>query len=343
MSKPKLLYAIQGTGNGHVARAREIVPILQERYEVEILLSGNQSEVRLPFPIHHQRKGLVMHYSKKGGVSFVKTWLKTNIIQLIWEVLRFPVHQYDVVLNDFEFVSAWACKLKGKECLAAGHQAAFRSGKVPLPEKKDVLGQFILRYYAPATHYLGYHFERYDDFIQTPVIRKEIRTLEVQSKPHYTVYLPAYADDKLQAILEKIPEIQWEVFSKRCKQAYQTENCQFRPVENEAFLQSFAHCTGVLTSAGFETPAEALYLGKKLFVVPIKHQYEQYCNAAALKALGIPVSMRLDSEGQEMLRQWCNEALPLKVQYADTTAGDLYQFIEAHLPQAKAVSVTNTI
>ncbi len=30
----KILYAIQGTGNGHVARAREIVPILQKHYDV---------------------------------------------------------------------------------------------------------------------------------------------------------------------------------------------------------------------------------------------------------------------------------------------------------------------
>jgi hypothetical protein len=35
----------------------------------------------------------------------------------------------------------------------------------------------------------------------------------------------------------------------------------------------------------FETPAEALFLGKKLLVIPMTGQYEQECNAAALAAL----------------------------------------------------------
>lgn len=343
MSKPKLLYAIQGTGNGHVARAREIVPLLQERYEVEVLLSGNQSEVKLPFAVHHQRRGLVMHYSKKGSVSFLKTWWKTNFIQLAWEVFRFPVQQYDVVLNDFEFVSAWACKLRGKACLAAGHQAAFHSKKVPLPKKKDAIGQFILQHYAPASHYLGYHFKSYDNFIHTPVIRKEIRQLSVVQKPHYTVYLPAYADAQLLQILETIPEIEWEVFSKRCTQSHKVKNVRFNPVENEAFLNSFAQCTGILTSAGFETPAEALFLGKKLFVVPIKHQYEQYCNAAALRQLGIPTAMYIDREGQAQLKQWCTATTAIKQHYRDTTATDLYAFIDSFLQQRATVSTTNAI
>lgn len=29
----KILYAIQGTGNGHLSRARDIIPILQEDHE----------------------------------------------------------------------------------------------------------------------------------------------------------------------------------------------------------------------------------------------------------------------------------------------------------------------
>lgn len=45
----------------------------------------------------------------------------------------------------------------------------------------------------------------------------------------------------------------------------------------------------MLCGAGFETPAEVLHLNKKLLVVPMKSQYEQHCNAAALKKLGVPV------------------------------------------------------
>ncbi|MDP4129751.1 MAG: glycosyltransferase family protein [Bacteroidota bacterium] len=39
----------------------------------------------------------------------------------------------------------------------------------------------------------------------------------------------------------------------------------------------------VIAGAGFETPAEAMYLGKTLMVVPAKGHYKQKCKAAALQ------------------------------------------------------------
>ena len=38
----KILFAIQGTGNGHISRAREIVPLLQQYGEVDLLVSGTE-------------------------------------------------------------------------------------------------------------------------------------------------------------------------------------------------------------------------------------------------------------------------------------------------------------
>ena len=40
MKKPKLLYAINGTGLGHISRAKTLIPILKETAEVDILISG---------------------------------------------------------------------------------------------------------------------------------------------------------------------------------------------------------------------------------------------------------------------------------------------------------------
>lgn len=66
--------------------------------------------------------------------------------------------------------------------------------------------------------------------------------------------------------------------------------------------------------AGFETPAEALFLDKKLFVIPIHNQYEQECNAAALDLLGIPNSKTLR---KEEIEKWVNSRQHLRVNYPD--------------------------
>jgi uncharacterized protein (TIGR00661 family) len=106
----KILYAIQGTGNGHVARAREIIPILQGFGEVEVVLSGDQSEVQLPVAPSYRSRGLTFIYNSQGAVSFWKTLLKNNPLAIYRELRRFPVGKYDIIINDFEFITAWACR-----------------------------------------------------------------------------------------------------------------------------------------------------------------------------------------------------------------------------------------
>ncbi len=315
-----------------MARALEIIPILKKYGDVDILLSGNQSEIELPFEIKYKKRGLVMLYSKKGGVSFWKTVWNTNLFTLLRDVVVLPVQQYDLVLSDFEFTSAWACKLKGKASIGMGHQASFASKKIPLPIKTNWFGAFILKQYAPTKKHMGYHFKKYDTFIQTPVIRKGIREMQPENNGHYTVYLPAFDDKTLITLLRKLKEVKWQIFSKHCKKAYSLGNVQITPVHNQHFLESFRTCAGVLTSAGFETPAEAMFLGKKLFVVPIKHQYEQYCNAAALAEMNIPVAKNLNKKTLNQLKSWCTQGQAVKIHYHNTTEADIVEMLKNNLP-----------
>ena len=47
----KILYALQKTGNGHLARAQEIIPLLEKYGDVTVLTSGSQSQIQLGFPV----------------------------------------------------------------------------------------------------------------------------------------------------------------------------------------------------------------------------------------------------------------------------------------------------
>lgn len=323
----KILYAIQGTGNGHVARAREIVPLLQKWGEVHVVLSGDQSEVELPFEVHYRTCGLTFIYNRKGGISYWRTLLKNNLWQIGREIKNFPIQQYDYVINDFEFITAWACRLRKKSCTALGHQASFHFTAAPRPARKSFLGEFILKNYAPATRYIGFHFDYFAQGIYKPVIRLEIREAQPQNKGHYTVYLPAIGDEEVYKILRGVDNISWEVFSKFAERPYQKDNVYFKPIHNEHFLKSFTTCEGILTSAGFETPAEALYLGKKLFVIPIKGQYEQFCNAAALKAINVPQVEKFTLKTLPHIRDWVQHQEPVQVDYPNEIENILEELV----------------
>lgn len=332
----KILYAIQGTGNGHLSRAMDVVPCLQRRATVDVLVSGIQADLSLPFPVTYRMHGLSFIFGKKGGVDLWRTFMSSTVRRLIHEVSTLPIEQYDLIINDFEPISAWACNTRDKPCIGLSHQAAAMDPQAPKPKEQDMLGKFILRNYAPASFYYGFHFRRYNDRIFTPVIRQQIRQLEVSDKGHYTVYLPAYDDARLLKHLMRFPDIRWQVFSKHNKTPFELRNIQVQPIANEPFIRSMATSAGVLCGAGFETPAETLFLRKKLLVIPMKNQYEQHLNAAALEDMGVPVIKNLKPKNDIAIEAWLNSRHTVEVDYPDCTQEIIDKLLETHVHKAFA-------
>ena len=333
----KILYAIQGTGNGHLARATEIVPMLKSMADTDVLVSGTQADLKVPFQIDYQFSGLSFILGKTGGVDIWETAKKMPIVQFIKDIRNLPVEKYDLVISDFEPVSAWACRLRNKECIGLSHQNAVLHPSAPKPEFKEWIGKLILKHYAPASFKYGFNFKPFSPHIFPPVIRHDIRNAELTQKPHYTVYLPAYSDQQIQDVLSSITDIEWQVFSKHSKSKYIVGNLHFQPVSLDEFTKSFLSCTGLICTAGFEGPAEAIFMGKKLCVIPMKKQYEQYCNAAFLKSMGINVLNDFSDSGSA-IQDWIENSEPLQIRFPDMTNVILSNIISRHGDLRKVLS-----
>jgi uncharacterized protein (TIGR00661 family) len=324
----KILYALQATGNGHISRANEILPHLMQLAQVDILLSGTQSNIELNHYVKFRRRGLSFVFGKSGGVDYLQTLKKIKSKQFLREIKTIPVEKYNMVINDFEPLSAWACKLKNIPCISLSHQYAVLDKAAPKPLRFDPFAWVVLKYYAPCKTGIGFHFKKYSNTIQTPVIREEIRNAYVRNLGHYTVYLPAYSAQKIVKILSEFNQIQWHVFTKDCSKSYGEKNCWVRPINTFDFTGSFINCEGIITGGGFETPAEALFMKKKVLVIPMKKQYEQQCNAAALKDMGVPVIKTLKKKHKQKIANWLNTKQQIEVDYKDDTATILHTIIE---------------
>lgn len=325
----KILYAIQGTGNGHLSRARDIIPALQKKGELDILVSGIQADVGLDYPVRYKLHGLSFIFGTKGGVDLLNTYKKNKVKKLYKEIAQLPVEKYDLVINDFEPVSAWACRLRKKPCVSLSHQSAILNAHAPQPAKEDIVGRMILQHYAPTDMQWGFHFREYDKNIFTPVIRRQVRNITPTDKGYYAVYLPAYDDKRIIKVLSAFSKTRWMVFSKHSKRTYKEGNVSITPVSNGAFVDGLAAATGVLCGAGFETPAEVLYLKKKLMVIPMKNQFEQQCNAAALKEMGVPVIKSLKAKHAERIQAWIDAGQHIPVEYFDHTDLIIEQLLDA--------------
>lgn len=325
----KIFYAVQATGNGHISRAMELLPYLEQYGTVDIFLSGDNSHLAMDAPVKYRSKGVSLYFNSTGGLDYWRIVRGIHPLTLKKEISDLPVEKYDLVINDFEYITAAACAKKRIPSVQMGHQASFQSRLTPRPGNKSAVGEWILKNYARASHYIGLHFDRYDDFILPPVIKKEILDSEPVDKGYITVYLPSYSCFELEKIFQHFKGSQFHIFSKEIKQEIKKENITFQPVNKNLFNQSMIQCGGIITGAGFETPAEALYLGKKIICIPTLGQYEQVCNAAALEKLGVKCLKKIDANFSQVFYQWL-ETDAIQVNYSQTIPRLMDQLMMTH-------------
>lgn len=299
----KILYSVQATGNGHISRALDLIPYLKKYGEVDFFLSGANYSLDLPNALY-KSEGIGFFYDKKGQIDYLKTMRKFKPFRAIKEANELPVEKYDAVINDFESITAMACKKKSKFSVGFGHQASFQFPTVPMAKKFDPIGRYVLKNYAKCDKYVGLHFNNYDwNNVYTPVLSDKIVELgkqELSKEFTMLVYLPSYANAQIIDALESISKYcPIDVFSS--EGSWDTETIKFHKPDKSEFIKKMSTCTYVITSAGFETPAEALYLGKQLVVVPIRGQYEQACNAEALRRdFNVPVAKNLKDLSEKL-------------------------------------------
>jgi len=326
----KIFYAVQATGNGHVSRAMELIPYLRQYGNVDIFLSGNNSHLPLNAPVKYRSKGLSLYYNATGGLDYWKILRGFHPLQLRKEINDLPVEKYDLVINDFEFITASACAKKKIASIQMGHQASFQSRLTPRPLHKNAMGEWILKHYAKATHYIGLHFDQYDDFILPPVIKQEILHADPVDSGHITVYLPFFSDECLEKIFRGFHHLRFHVFSKEATSITENGNIKLLPVDKSLFNKSFIACHGIIAGAGFETPAEAIHLGKKILAVPARGHYEQQCNAAALQKMGVACIQRIDSSFANVLERWLATSNTIQIEYPDVIPHLINRLLTLH-------------
>lgn len=136
----KILYGIQGTGNGHTTRARHMAKALDKHPDIQVdyLFSGRSANTYFDmhdFTPYKTRQGFTF-VSNGGQIRHIKTLLNNNMFRFFKDVSNLQVSDYDLLVNDFEPVTAWTAKKEGIPSLSISHQAAFLHG-VPIRKQYE--------------------------------------------------------------------------------------------------------------------------------------------------------------------------------------------------------------
>ncbi len=309
----RILYGVQGTGNGHISRCRSLAVAMQRHgLEVDFLFSGRAADGYFDmqaFGDYRAYPGLTF-VSHDGQVDLWQTLKKNRPRQFWHDLQQLDFSGYDKVFSDFEPLTAWAAKRQKVPSIGISHQAAFAYG---IPRAgDDLISRTIMRHYAPVDRAVGLHWFHFGFPILPPIVDNIAPQSEDGS---VLVYLPFESTRAIHELLSRFRGVEFHCFHPEIHELHAAGNIHYHPQGREAFKVALSRCRGVISNAGFELASEALTLGKKLLLKPLHGQFEQGTNAMTLEMLGLGEVMQSLDPGA--VRSWLNSEPLGCVHYPD--------------------------
>jgi uncharacterized protein (TIGR00661 family) len=307
----KFLFIVQGEGRGHLTQAISLAEMLRRHgHEVVEALVGKSNSRDVPNFFRERIGAPVFIYDapsfvfKKDGkhIDKVRTFLfNINIIKIrkygkSIEMIYKHVKAVgpDVVVNFYEMLPGLTF-LRYKidvPLIGIGHQFMLKHPDYRFG-KDDSQNMMILRLHVlltsiSATKILALSFypmkecPREKLVVMPPLLRKEVLELHSFDGDYILGYmLNSGYFNEVQKWHEKHPEVKLHFFWDR-KNAEEElvidENLILHQINDKKFLEYMSGCRGYITTAGFESVCEALFMNKALMLIP--SHLEQEINAA---------------------------------------------------------------
>ena len=328
----KIFYGVQGTGNGHITRARVMAGELYAAgFDVTFQFTGRPADKYFDMAIfngYQTREGLTFNTSN-GQVSYLKTALEAKPIRFFKDINHLDLSGYDLVISDFEPVTAWAAKKQKKKVIGIGHQYAFGH---QIPRKgSDPVAEQVMKYFAPVDIGVGLHWHHFGQPVLPPIIDTPAYPEHVQARK-ILVYLPFENAEVILNHLCAFENFEFHVYSAD-KLTSKYPHIIFKPLSREGFQKDLYDSVGIISNAGFELASEALQLGKKILVKPLHAQMEQISNAAAIEQLGYGHTMY--EMNTQTIEDWLHNPHAVHVTYPNV-AKRLVQWMQDGTPKMDA-------
>jgi uncharacterized protein (TIGR00661 family) len=308
----KILYGVQATGNGHITRARALLPaLLQQGIEVDFLFSGRPKAQLFDmemFGNYRWANGFTFA-TARGKVQRVATIKQLKPFAFWRDVNQLNLLSYDLVLTDFEPVTAWAAKQQGILSVGLARQYAL---KYPLAGKHSAFWlKTAVEHFAPANHTLGVHWQPSFSDLLPPLLPFATEPADSKKRrspsPFILVYLPFEQTSLVTAWLKQCPSRHFKLYA-NVSELHAEDNVSILPFSRNAFPVDLQQCSGVICNSGFGLCSEALIAGKKLLIKPLTGQIEQSYNTYCLVNMGKAV--QFNQFTPELLVNWLQLPAP---------------------------------
>lgn len=313
----KFLFLIQGEGRGHLSQAITLEKILLDAgHSVCCTLVGKSERRIIPeyfkrnmhSPIREIASPNFVTDKKNKSVQLIRTILYNarytprflKSLRLVHETVA--QYQPDFIINFYDFLGGlYSFFYKPKaHYVCIGHQYLAYHPSFPFAPNKP-LDKLLFTFNNALTSWradlrIALSFSPYTParigslVVTPPLLRHEV----LESTPQAEEFLLAYMvnsgyGEEVMEWSQQHPETRihcfWDEKSKPEVWEY-SPSLTFHQVNDVKFLDYMRRCKGYVSTAGFESICEALYLQKPVLMIPVKGQYEQACNALDAQKAG---------------------------------------------------------
>jgi uncharacterized protein (TIGR00661 family) len=291
-----IVYGVSGEGLGHVFEAIQVGGrLLREGHNVKVLTYGDRACHSLRDFRPTRIEGINLYFNPEG-LSLIDTTLKNlkcfpfylrNWGRLKRELLEF---RPDVFLTAYEPFTMVASHVLRKPLVSMDNQNELLHMKAPRG-----IDMFAFHLAKLATRvctygarvYIVKSFEKPHRggprvrFV-SPVIQDEIRALLPTRGSHVLVYLTK-ENPELVGILKALGG----TFIIYCNNRVDEDANLIYRAPGPNFLRDLSSCRAIIGTTGFSLIADAIFLKKPYFGVPLRKQFEQAHNAHFLRRSGI--------------------------------------------------------
>ena len=361
MESLNCLFIIQGEGRGHLTQALALKSILEDAgHCVSEVLVGQNGRRRIPAFFLNKIGAKITSFASPNFVvdgkqesirvwpTFIENLKKSTGFRSSLELMRTRIEacRPDVIINFFEPLAGIYNLFYKKTApmICIGHQYMFHHPAYSFPAGKwpqRVGARHFTRLTAfGAARKLALSLYPAEDrprlSVMPPLLRSELFELPFhEAESFYLIYLlnQGYA----RAVIEwhdKHPEVPLHCFwdnESAPEELVHDETLSFHQLSDVKFLDKMSRCKGLVSTAGFESTCEAMYLGKSILAVPVKGHVEQYWNALDLEKFGGGISndsfqidllfnaAPVDSAFTRSFREWVDTAPGRYIQAIEET------------------------
>jgi uncharacterized protein (TIGR00661 family) len=302
----RILYGVVGEGMGHATRSRVVIDhLIKKKHKVKVVVSGRAyAFLKRHFADVVEIRGLTIRYS--GGamdrdgsvvqnVLLSPSMLFQNAAAYIDDVRHF---RPKMVLSDFDSYSWFFARRFGLPIVSIDNQQIIHKCKHAEEITRGVAGDyratraFVKAKLPGCDHYVITSFftpavrAKFKDKVTLvpPILREEILRAHPTQGDHVLVYQTSTSDRALLTQLNRLHARKFVVYGLG-RDAVEG-NCTLHSFSEQRFVRDLASARAVVSNGGLSLLHEAIYLGKPILSVPVRHQFEQEMNARYLEQYG---------------------------------------------------------